>query len=224
MNSKQRVFSNQLDINYNDYNKNKNGIEILKNIKNKNKSQIVNKFYNYNDLFLQTNSYYKLKLSNDCYTTPPTNLYNANISFILKNKDLNHFINKNYNVSECNNKSQILYPYGSYNTNKMCNIYIPYKLDLNKWCMYRNNSTCNIPYNNSKTEYEYMKNKICNDKNNNDRNNNDRNNNDKNNIIDKTFIESVEKYIINNQNGKDKTINENNFKKDRYKNLKPLFI
>ena len=35
MSSKQRVFSNSFEINYNDYIKNKNGVEILKNIKKK---------------------------------------------------------------------------------------------------------------------------------------------------------------------------------------------
>ena len=55
MTSKQRVFSHLTDINYNDYLKNKIGVEVLKNIKGNNKKEningfIIKKFVNHSDL------------------------------------------------------------------------------------------------------------------------------------------------------------------------------
>jgi hypothetical protein len=63
MTSKQRVFSHLTDINYNDYLKNKIGVEILKNIKdNKNNDTIngiiIKKFVNHSELINLTKTYY----------------------------------------------------------------------------------------------------------------------------------------------------------------------
>ena len=121
--SKQKVFSHDIDINYNDYTKNKNGIEILKNMKSKNCTNIK-KFINYNEFIILTNAYYKhLKPSNDCDLFTTKNLYHSNISFITYNTILNH-------VNECNCCSSNNQPLKSkiYNTNceTIKNILYPY--------------------------------------------------------------------------------------------------
>ena len=62
MTSKQRVFSHLNDINYNDYIKNKIGVEVLKNIKS-NKSNtninelVIKKFDSHSDLIILTKIY-----------------------------------------------------------------------------------------------------------------------------------------------------------------------
>jgi len=67
MSSKQRVFSHSNEKNYSDYIKNKNSVEILKNIKNKQQLNapnngynfMINKFNNHTDF----NNYHKLVYS-----------------------------------------------------------------------------------------------------------------------------------------------------------------
>jgi hypothetical protein len=173
--SKQRVFSTQSNINYIDYNKNKNGIEFLKNIKSKEivSPQIINKFNNYNDFITQSKTFYKYLHQDKCEDYFLTDLYNANTSYIQKNDNTIYYDNMNNNLNnnnkiisnccsckqkypkitetllydQCNIKSQILYPYGIYKTNEISTMYFPYKLDLNKWCLH-NKQTCNytVPF------------------------------------------------------------------------------
>jgi hypothetical protein len=152
MTSKQRVFSHSTDINYNDYIKNKNGVEIFKNIKNNNRSHfhnpnnlIIKKFANHQDLINFTKTYYNYVNLNKYSLKATTNLYNSNISIVdananakinfkQENDDCNDCNNSNY-YNECLNLSQVLYPESYYVSNNLSGIHLHFNLDLNKWCV-----------------------------------------------------------------------------------------
>jgi hypothetical protein len=170
--SKQKVFSHDIDINYNDYTKNKNGIEILKNIKSKNQ-KIIKKFINYEQFIILTKAYYNfLPLENvetnldknNCKEFITKNLYNANISFFTFNTVLNHFNNCNccnqqslniYN-NNCETLKNILYPYGVYISNNISNMYFNSNLKLDNWCLERKKN-CNI----NKINEDFNCNTLC---------------------------------------------------------------
>jgi hypothetical protein len=52
-------------------------------------------------------------------------------SLLSLEEDAYKHTNTNNNRDECKLLKQV---YGHYNTNKMSNMYFPYKLDLDKWC------------------------------------------------------------------------------------------
>ena len=159
MTSKQRVFSHSTDINYNDYIKNKNGIEILKDIKknqgnyyfNKPNNLIIKKFANHQDLINFTKTYYNYVNLNKYSLKATKDLYNSNISIVCGNSDANaknnfkqdnedcndcnDCNNSNY-YNECSKLSQVLYPESYYVTNDLSGgLYLHFNLDLNKWCV-----------------------------------------------------------------------------------------
>jgi hypothetical protein len=151
MTSKQRVFSQSTDINYNDYIKNKNSIEIFKNIKNNHghshnpNNLIIKKFTNHQDLINFTKTYYKYVNLNKYSLEATMNLYNSNISIVdvnlnnnlkRENDDCNDCHNSNY-YNECLKLSQILYPESYYVSNNLSGggVYLHFNLDLNKWCV-----------------------------------------------------------------------------------------
>ena len=150
MTSKQRVFSTKNDINYNDYTKNKNGKEILQNIKSKN-VKIIKKFINYNEFITLTKAYYNYLDQNEkCANFFTTNLYNSNISYKIYNKTIDHITNCDccgnngkeniyINKNKCEELTGILYPYGEYISNNISNIYFPGNLCLNNWCLKKKN-------------------------------------------------------------------------------------
>jgi len=161
MTSKQRVFSHSIDINYNDYIKNKNGIEILKNIKNNHGDHhgnhhsynpnniIIKKFANHQDLINFTKTYYNYVNLNKYSLKATKDLYNSNISIVDVNvKVNNNFKNENNDCNDCdscdNSKyyngclklSQVLYPDSYYVSNNLPEgVYLHFNLDLNKWCV-----------------------------------------------------------------------------------------
>jgi hypothetical protein len=151
--STKRVFSNNSNINYSNYNQNKNGVEILKNIKQKNNidqqnntnklNDNLNKFGSYNEYITLSKSYYKYVYDGKCSKNATTNLYNSNISY----KDIDYF-NNNF----C--KNNILYPYGAYNADNELNMQFPYRLDLNKWCKSKQNCEGNQKYENENVCYK----------------------------------------------------------------------
>lgn len=158
MKSKQRVFSHLTNINYNDYIKNKIGVEILKNIKsNQNNSNVNNltikKFASHNDLINLTKTYYNY-YNLDKYSLQPTkDLYNSNNSYV--DSKLYNIYNDSSYVTTCNNsifyndcqdRSELLYPYGVYSSNAV-NPYLHFNLDLNKWCVKKNVTDYNSIYN-----------------------------------------------------------------------------
>lgn len=224
MTSKQRVFSHLTDINYNDYLKNKIGVEVLKNIKGNNKKEningfIIKKFVNHSDLINLTKTYYNY-YNLDKYSLQPTkDLYNSNNSFVdnklykidnnSKEDDVNCKNSKVYNV--CEDLSQVLYPYGVYNSNTP-NLYLHFNLDLNKWCVKKNIIDYNSSYNLEYTNINIDGFNGCSNSNSCNTNNNNNNNNNKN---------------VYNSHSLGNDLNET--KKDKCKtglckNAKPLFI
>ena len=165
MTSKQRVFSHSTERNYNDYIKNKIGVEIFKNIKsnvdNNKECNYIKKFNNHNDLILLTKTYYNY-INRSSYSLDATkDLYNSNNSYVdnkiikdfdfdfdlktdlaaasggnrLDEMDNHHKKCKFY--KECLDIPEVLYPYGVYYSNTP-KIYFHFNLDLNKWCANKN--------------------------------------------------------------------------------------
>jgi hypothetical protein len=133
--SKQRVFSHTENRNYNDYLKNKNGIAMLKELKYHQPCHIIHSFGNYRTFFTLSQTYYHyVTLDNACNTYATQNMYESNISYKIPEENCNCPMveEKDY----CNNN--ILYPYGKYIGNNMCNEHFPSNLDLNKWCSNNN--------------------------------------------------------------------------------------
>lgn len=137
--SKQRVFSHTENKNYNDYLKNKNGIAMLKELKYGQPSHIIHSFGNYRTFFTLSQTYYHyLTLDNACNTYATQNMYESNISYKIPEEscDCPMIEEKDY----CNNN--ILYPYGKYIGNNVCNEHFPSNLNLNKWCTNKHRPMC----------------------------------------------------------------------------------
>jgi len=147
MTSKQRVFSHSTDINYNDYIKNRNAIEIFKNIKNNQyhnqgnnhchypNNIIIKKFANHQDLINFTKTYYKYVNLNKYSLKATKDLYNSNISIVDGNSDVN-VINNLKKEKDCYDYLQVLYPESYYVSNDLSGgIYLHFNLDLDKWCV-----------------------------------------------------------------------------------------
>ena len=129
MATKQRVFSTNNIIHYDDYLKIKQGTECLKTIHadDRTKHITINQFRNYEQFICLSKAFYKQVNKHKCKNEHVTNLYNANISYIQHNQ---HNLKKSLDV--CN--SQILYPYGQYTRQQTDNFYFPYKLDMSQMC------------------------------------------------------------------------------------------
>jgi hypothetical protein len=140
---KQKVFSHEESMNYNDYLKMKCGETMLKNIKKKNNNACINTFLNYQDFLNITKSYYKYLYYPTCSKHLLTNMYETNQSFIHYQHLLNHLntcktcikdkVESLENI-QCNQLLNILYPYGVYEHMKESNIYFPNKVKLTDWC------------------------------------------------------------------------------------------
>lgn len=135
--SKQKVFSTDNTIHYNDYIKIKGGNEYLKSIKFNSDNKIINKFKSYQEFITLSKSFYNKStsnyLDNDACTIYATqNLYNANVSY---NDSICYLEKEN----SCSSK-QILYPCGIYKDTPKSNMYFPYKINIDKWCI--NNGKC----------------------------------------------------------------------------------
>ena len=172
MTSKQRVFSHSGDINYNDYIKNKIGVETFKNIKssqhqNNVNNNIIKKFKNHSDLINFTKTYYNYYNLNNYSLRPTKDLYNSNIS-IVDNKVLREFNDgvdvdnkcQNY-FNECLELSQVLYPYALYSSNTP-KIHMHFNLDLNKWCTKKTIVDYNSIYNLDNTNINIDGYNVCN--------------------------------------------------------------
>ena len=126
MTTKQRVFSQNNTIYYDDYLKIKQGTECLKTI-NADSNPTINKFVNYEQFLYLSKAFYKQVNAHECKNEYVTNLYNANISYIEKPS-----------IHLCN--PAILYPYGQYKHRQSDQFYFPYKLDMKQMC--RKNERC----------------------------------------------------------------------------------
>ena len=135
--TKQRVFSNDKTIHYDDYLKIKQGTECLKTIKadNRTKNGTMNQFVNYAQFMTLSKAFYKQVNTYNCKSEYVTNLHNANDSYIQRNQ--NTLKQPPY---VCN--SHVLYPYGHSANQQPENLYFPYKLDMNRLC--RENKKCNV--------------------------------------------------------------------------------
>jgi hypothetical protein len=131
MATKQRVFSTNNTIHYDDYLKIRQGTECLKTIKSNERTQnvTINQFANYDQFMYLSKSFYKQVNTSTCKSEYLTNLYNANESYIQQNQ---------HPMVLCN--SQVLYPYGKYTCRQPEKLYFPYKLDMNRLC--RENKKC----------------------------------------------------------------------------------
>jgi hypothetical protein len=125
MYTSKRVFNkNDINLNYRDYNKIKNGIEILKTIKTENNLAILKQFTNYNSLQTLSSAYYPFIDNNTVDVTYLKNIYNANESFTYNEEDLD-------DISMCKNT---LYPYGKIISKKIINPQFSTNIYLCKWC------------------------------------------------------------------------------------------
>lgn len=120
MNSK-KFFSHDSNINFSDYLKNKNGVEILKNLQTK-KTNTIHYFLSYDDFILLTKTFFNyLYLDNPCSHVPES-LYDSNTSFIFYEKLISHMKDCNncrfsrdlLHLYDCKELMGILYPYGEY--------------------------------------------------------------------------------------------------------------
>jgi hypothetical protein len=136
-----RVFAHEFNTNYNDYLKNKNGEEMLKNRKTK---KVIQRFINYNEFMLLTKSYYKhFRCGDVCSIQALPDLYNSNESFVVYENVLSHigkcdYCTKNIHSLchlECKDLSQVLYPYGEFIAKHRNNYRFLSHLDLDKWCI-----------------------------------------------------------------------------------------
>ena len=145
MSSKHRVFSHSNDINFNDYLKNKKGVEMIKNTKSKIGPTVIKYFYSYSDFITLAKVYYKYLTRGDIGFSVPTNILNTNTSFLVYDKINAHVNNCKYcynfknNLNTCYQNCDdllgILYPYGKYISNNIHkNMYFPSRIDLSKWC------------------------------------------------------------------------------------------
>ena len=157
MTSKHRVFSHSTDINYNDYIKNKMGVEIFKNIKSSslNSNNIngytIKKFDSHNDLINLTKTYYNYYYLDKYSLQATKDLYSSNNSYV--DGKINNIYDDPSNVdtsnltTDCKNSVfydnckedlvPVLYPYGVY-VSRVSNPQLHFNLDLNKWCIKKN--------------------------------------------------------------------------------------
>jgi hypothetical protein len=147
MATKQRVFSTNNTIHYDDYLKIRQATECLKTIKadNRTKNVTMNQFINYDQFMYLSKSFYKQVNKSNCKSEYVTNLYNANESYIKHNQ---------HPVVLCN--SQVLYPYGKYTCRQPENLHFPYKLDMNRLC--RENKKCTTCINKTDNNQIYTSN------------------------------------------------------------------
>ena len=138
MSTKQRVFSPNNIIHYDEYLKIKQGTECLKtiNANNRTKHITLNQFVNYDQFMYLSKAFYKQVNMRKCKNKHVTNLYNANVSYIQHNQHNQNILKPS--IEFCN--SQILYPYGQYTQHQTDNFYFPYKIDMKQMC--REKDTC----------------------------------------------------------------------------------
>lgn len=143
MNSK-RVFANDNDTNFNEYTRNKMGIEILKNLRSKKESVTLARFFSYDRFILLTKTYFKYWKKSSHEILIPINIYNTNTSFICYESLLSHIKDCNdckhckdvLHLYNCKELKGILYPYGLYIANNIPNgINLHKRVTLDDWCL-----------------------------------------------------------------------------------------
>jgi hypothetical protein len=122
-----RVFTkNDINLNYQDYNKLISGIETLKTIKKEDNLAILKQFKNYQNWQTLSSAYFPFIDNNNVEITDLKNIFQANESFIDNDCETNCQINT------C--KKEILYPYGKIISKKIINPQFPTDIYLCRWC------------------------------------------------------------------------------------------
>ncbi len=137
-----QFFSNNYDINYNDYLKYKKGKEGIKKLIS-DKKYYVNSFIDYDTFLTLTKAFYK-QINNKYDISPPRSISDADTSYKYYKSFKSHVKNCDYccsckNISQvfyCKEIQNILYPYGEsvVKRDDLDGIYYPRKLKLNKYC------------------------------------------------------------------------------------------
>ena len=137
-----QFFSNNYDINYNDYLKYKKGKENIKKLIH-DKKYYLNTFIDYDTFLTLSKAYYK-QINNKYNISPPTSISDADTSYKCYKSMETHVKNCNYccngqnihNVFYCKEIQNILYPYGEsiVKRDDLEGIYYPRKLRLNSYC------------------------------------------------------------------------------------------
>jgi len=122
-----RVFTkNDINLNYQDYNKVISGIETLKTIKKADNLAILKQFKNYQNWQTLSSAYFPFIDNNSLQITNLKNIFDANESFIDKD------CLTNLEINTCN--KEILYPYGKIVSKKIINPQFPTNIYLCRWC------------------------------------------------------------------------------------------
>jgi hypothetical protein len=123
MYTSKRIFTkDNINLNYHDYNKFKNGITILTQIKAEDNLAVLNQFNSYQSFQQLSSAYFPFIDNNTTEISYIKNIYDDNQSFTIKNIENNNM---------CKN---VLYPYGKIFTKKNINPQFPTKIELCKWC------------------------------------------------------------------------------------------
>lgn len=155
-----QFFSNNYDINYNDYLKFKRGNENIKKLIS-DKKYNVNTFINYETFLILTKSFYK-QINNRYDVSPPRSISNADTSYKSYKLFNAHITNCSYccnckvisNIFNCKEVQNILYPYGKaiIKRDDLDHMYFPHSLKLNNYCCHKCKETpsckeeeCNPP-------------------------------------------------------------------------------
>jgi hypothetical protein len=126
MYTSKRIFTkNDINLNYQDYNKLKNGIQALKTIKMEDNLAILKQFNSYQSWQTLTSAYFPFIDNNTFEISSLKNIYDANESFTERNNDILE------NDSMCKN---VLYPYGKIVSKRVVNPHFPTNIYLCKWC------------------------------------------------------------------------------------------
>lgn len=125
-----RVFSSDhLGIDYINYNKIKNGCEILKSIKSEDNIAVLDKFKNYNTWQTLNTAYFKYINNDDVEVQYIKNIYSANQSYIDKKYTTNE-----PSIDRCSSNNGYLYPYGNIVEKKQISPSYSTNIYLCKWC------------------------------------------------------------------------------------------
>lgn len=127
-----RVFTkNDINLNYQDYNKLISGIETLKTIKAEDNLAILKKFNNYQNWQTLSTAYFPFIDNNNIKLKYLKNIFDANESFI-DNDYCHKDINDNKDICKLN--MNILYPYGKIVSKKIITPQFPTNIYLCRWC------------------------------------------------------------------------------------------
>lgn len=139
--SRKRVFSpSEQGMNFSDYNRNKNGCEILKTIKREDNIAVLDRYKSYSNWQTLNTSYYKY-IDNEVLTTAyAKSLYNSSENYIFYKKESKNLCQpETYQYEEENTcQPNILYPYGKTIIKKTVNPWFNSKIYLCKWCNGKN--------------------------------------------------------------------------------------